>query len=82
MKRIYIVSKIIDSIAPGSRSYTIYGKIGMIFSLVLDNMVESCLALCLEARTLLQGRDLVNSIMFALDCHVDVLYNSYYCTGI
>lgn len=54
----------------------------MIFSLVLDNMVESCLALCLEARTLLQERDLVNSIMFALDCHVDVLYNSYYCTDI
>lgn len=53
----------------------IVSKIGMIFSLVLDNMVESCLAL-------LQGRDLVNSIMFALDCHVDVLYNSYYCTGI
>lgn len=59
----------------------IVSKIGMIFSLVLDNMVESCLALCLEARTLLQGRDLVNNSMFALDCH-DVLYNSYYCTDI
>ena len=44
----------------------------MIFSLVLDSMVESCLALYLEARTLLQGRDLVNNSMFALDCHVDI----------
>lgn len=60
----------------------IVSKIGMIFSLVLDNMVESCLALCLETRTLLQGRDLVNNSMFALDCPVDILYNSHYCTDI
>ena len=36
----------------------------------------------MSGRTLLPGRDLVNNSTFALDCHVDVLYNSYYCIDI